>query len=77
MQLTHADVDISVAFTQDTYRRIGGIMRSIEEAENLCPRCRQQDADPIFLGSGSEGHICGTYWAEDRRRDDANGEITP
>lgn len=34
--------------------------------EILCPRCCQQNADPIFLGREGEGHICPGCWADDR-----------
>lgn len=31
-----------------------------------CPRCKRNDADPIFLGTEREGHICGSCWQADR-----------
>lgn len=38
---------------------------------NTCPRCKNSlGSRPIFLGTESEGHICGDCWENDRAAED-------
>ena len=43
-----------------------------QEHGPFCPRClvNPLGPKPIFLGSESEGHICGECWAQDRHAED-------
>jgi hypothetical protein len=42
----------------------------VNEPAGLCPRCKANPIDPVFLGTEGEGHVCGQCWMDDRARDE-------
>lgn len=65
-------IDVATALVFDELSRIAaGALASNEQKASVCPRCRTNpiEPNPIFLGTETEGHICGECWKQDRAKE--------